>query len=133
MMEWTYNHGPRRLLDQVIFRHDKVIAIRTAGYGFRAGALPPSGSCESTAISPGLSKYALLQTCGKPIRHQGGYVNSSVFNDGTHHYDLNNRAYPVYRERWVYNFGANRLQREVTLENARVVSIQTLGRGFDSH
>ncbi|MGN8157403.1 DUF2845 domain-containing protein [Salinisphaera sp. RV14] len=30
----------------------------------------------------------------------------------------------------MYNFGSNRLMREVTIENARVVSVQTLERGF---
>jgi len=37
----------------------------------------------------------------------------------------------VYREKWVFNFGGNRLLREVTLENAIVVDSDTLERGFD--
>lgn len=131
MMEWTYNRGPRRLLEQIVFRDGKVISIRTAGYGFRAGSLPSSGSCDPSAISPGLTKYELLEACGEPVQHSGGFVNSMVYDDGARRYFLRNAVHPVYRERWIYNFGANRLLREVTLENARVVSVQTLDRGFD--
>ncbi|MES1937210.1 hypothetical protein C27AD_12691 [Salinisphaera hydrothermalis C27AD] len=131
MMEWTYNHGPQRLMNQIVFREGKVIAIRTAGYGFRAGTPPPSGSCEPTSIAPGLSKYRLIQFCGEPVQRSGGYVYSTVYDDGVQRYFLRHGGHAVYRERWIYNFGANRLLREVTLENARVVSVQTLGRGFD--
>lgn len=131
MMEWTYNHGPRRLMDEIIFRNGKVIAIRTAGYGFREGPVPPTGSCEPTGIAPGLSKYELLQRCGQPLQRSGSYVNSTVFDGGGRRYFLNNVGHLVYRERWIYNFGANRLLREVVLENARVVSVKTLDRGFD--
>lgn len=131
MMEWTYNRGPQRLMDQIVFRNGKVLSIHTAGYGFRAGPLPASGSCEPTAISRGLSKYELLQACGKPVQRSGGYINAMVYDDGRHRYFGGHSVHPVYRERWIYNFGANRLMREVTLENARVVSVQTLDRGFD--
>ncbi|HET7315524.1 DUF2845 domain-containing protein [Salinisphaera sp.] len=131
MMEWTYNYGPRRLMDQIVFRNGKVMSIHTAGYGFRAGRLPPSGSCEPTTILPGLSKYELLETCGEPVQRSGGYVYSHVLTEGGHRYFLNNGAHRVYHERWIYNFGANRLLREVIMENARVVSVQTLDRGFN--
>lgn len=131
MMEWTYNHGSRRLMDQIVFRNGRVIAIRTAGYGFRAGSPPPSGSCEPTSIAPGMSKYRLIQSCGEPIQRSGGYVYSTVYDDGAQRYFLRHSAHAVYRERWIYNFGANRLLRQVTLENARVVSVQTLNRGFN--
>ncbi|AWN17316.1 DUF2845 domain-containing protein [Salinisphaera sp. LB1] len=133
MMEWTYNRGPRRLMDQIVFRDGRVISIATAGYGFRAGSLPPNGHCNPASIVSGLSKYALLEACGEPVQRSGGYVNSTRYDDGTHRLFLRHAAHPVYRERWIYNFGSDRLMREVTLENARVVSVQTLERGFGPH
>ena len=30
---WTYNFGPRRLLHRLIFKHGRLAAVRTHGYG----------------------------------------------------------------------------------------------------
>lgn len=131
MMEWTYNHGPRRLMEQVVFRNGRVIAIRSAGYGFDSRPLPQSGSCEPTFIEPGMSKYELLEACGKPIQRTAGYSYSAAIDANGQRYFFRHGGERVYRERWIYNFGGNRLLRQVTLDNARVVSVQTLDRGFD--
>ena len=38
----------------------------------------------------------------------------------------------VYREEWVYNFGAARFMRIVHLDNGRVTDVEFGGRGFDA-
>ncbi|MBO9471236.1 DUF2845 domain-containing protein [Endozoicomonas sp. G2_2] len=129
MEEWTYNRGPSRLLQILVFRDGKLQRIRDDGYGFtvRRGA----NECRPTDIARGMSKYRLLQACGEPIQKSGGFVFSRRNDVGTYDYRLRRGVNPVYREKWVFNFGGNRLLREVTLENAIVVDSDTLERGFD--
>ncbi|WP_423824118.1 DUF2845 domain-containing protein [Salinisphaera sp. SPP-AMP-43] len=131
MMEWTYNHGPQRLLEQVVFRNGRVVAIRSAGYGFINNGIPPSGSCNPSTIQPGMTKLQLLLSCGHPVQQTGWYIGSTIIREGGQAYFLHHAVQPVYRERWIYNFGARYLLREVRLENAEVVAVDTLGRGFD--
>ncbi|MGN8199432.1 DUF2845 domain-containing protein [Salinisphaera sp. RV14] len=95
MTEWTYNRGPRRLMDQIVFRERRVISIATAGYGFRAGALSPNGHCSPASIAPRLSMYALLKACGEPVQRSRGYVNSLRYHGGSHRLFLRHAAHPV--------------------------------------
>ncbi|MES1930510.1 hypothetical protein SADO_14709 [Salinisphaera dokdonensis CL-ES53] len=129
MEEWTYNRGPSRLLQILVFRDGTLKRIREDGYGFIESRGSPA--CRPSDIGRGMSKYRLLQACGEPIQKSGGFVYSTRQRAGTHDYRLRRGLVPVYRERWVFNFGGNRLLREVTLENAIVVETDTLERGFD--
>ncbi|MDA3921214.1 MAG: DUF2845 domain-containing protein [Salinisphaera sp.] len=130
MEAWTYNRGPGRLIQIIVFRNGKVESIENAGYGFQPGQ-SQIGCSRAGAIAGGMSKYRLLVSCGEPDQRSGGFILSSRFSGGGQEYYLSRGIFPVYRETWIYNFGASRLQREVTLENGRVVSVDTLGRGFD--
>ncbi|MES1925482.1 DUF2845 domain-containing protein [Salinisphaera sp. T31B1] len=130
MEEWTYNRGPSRLLQILVFRNGDLYRIRDGGYGFNANAA--SGRCRPADISRGISKYRLLAMCGEPAqRNVIGYIYSSRGRTAQGDYYLRRGVIPVYREQWIYNFGGNRLLREITLENATVVETDTLQRGFD--
>ncbi|GAB3685662.1 DUF2845 domain-containing protein [Salinisphaera aquimarina] len=129
MEEWTYNRGPGRLLQIMIFRNGELYRIRDGGYGFAEGG--PT-SCRPSDIARGISKYRLLAACGEPAqRTVVGFIYSNRGRTANGDYYLRRGVVPVYRERWIYNFGGNRLLREVTLENAVVVETDTLDRGFD--
>lgn len=130
MEAWTYNRGPSQLLRILIFRDGELIRMRTDGHGFRERR--GASGCQPTDIVEHISKYRLLQMCGQPAQQSGLFVFSSRrrLGDGRHVFRRHSGV-PVYRERWIYNFGDNRLLREVTLENGKVVAIDTLGRGFD--
>lgn len=128
MESWTYNRGPGQLIQIFVFRNGRVEAIESAGYGFLAGQ--GSIDCSRGGIANGMSKYELVAECGDPAQSSGHFIFSSRFSTGGQDVYLNRGVFPVYRETWVYNFGPSRLLREITLENGRVVSNQTLGRGF---
>lgn len=130
VMEWTYNHGPSALMEQIIFRDGRVASIRTAGYGFTPEPLPASGDCEPTRIQPGMTKLELLHLCGPPAQRTGDYVSASPYA-GQVGYVLPGPLPSVYREHWFYNFGSAHLIRDVTLLDARVTSVDTGPRGFD--
>lgn len=129
MEEWTYNRGPRRLLQILVFRDGELKRIREDGYGFNVPA--GASSCRPSEITRGMSKYRLLVACGQPVQKSGGYVFSTRNADGVYDYRRRRGVAPVYRERWIFNFGGSRLLREVTLENAVVVETDTLHRGYD--
>lgn len=129
MEAWTYNWGPGRLMQIFVFRNGKVASIENAGYGFNPGQLRVD--CSSAGgIGNGMSKYQLVVSCGSPDQRSGHFVLSSRFSSGARDYYLGRGVFPVYRETWLYNFGPNRLQREVILENGQVVDTQALDRGF---
>lgn len=130
MQAWTYNRGPSRLIQILIFKNGKVDSVENAGYGFRPGQ--GSRDCSRGGIVNGMSKYELLAACGDPAQRSAGFVYSSRFSAGARDYYLNQGVFPVYRETWIYNFGPSRLLHEITLENGRVVNDKTLGRGFRS-
>ena len=131
MQEWTYNPGPRRLIQTVVFRGDRVMAVNSdAGYGFQPRALPPSGDCDPGLITPGLTKYRLLQACGPPLTDVGYFITATrIYEPGfTLPLGRNGGSF-IYRERWTYDFGPNRLRRTIQLDNARVVAIMLGNRG----
>lgn len=124
--EWYYNFGPNQLLRILRFDNGRLARIDSEGYGFTERG---DASCRPSEIVEGLSKYRLLARCGEPDAaeqrqllvplppHRGGH--------GAVH-----AVEPVYREHWLYDFGANYLQREVTLENGRVRRVESGRRGF---
>jgi len=129
MEQWTYNRGPGRLLQIMVFRDGKLYSVTDGGYGF---SVNQGQSCRPTDLAPGLSKYRLLVACGEPAqRNVVGFLYSTRGRTANGQYYRRRGAVPVYREQWIYNFGGNRLLREVTLENAVIVDVETLDRGFD--
>ncbi|SFF59900.1 Protein of unknown function [Fontimonas thermophila] len=130
--EWTYNRGSSQLLRILRFRNGRLDRIESEGYGFA----PRQGQgCGHGEIRPGMSKYRLLAFCGEPLTRYADYVLRYARPEiWDRPYDLRDdyvTGTPVYREEWVYNFGANQLLRIVVLENGRVSEIRTGRRGFD--
>jgi len=132
---WTYNFGPNRLLQQLRFRDGRLDSIHSGGYGFNADE---PGHCGPSTIVAGLSKYELLHDCGEPISKRAETVLVPLVRDGPV-YRRPDGVYAyqggyqreVFREHWVYNFGANYFLRDVTLENGKVIDVEDGERGFN--
>lgn len=134
---WTYNFGPDRLLQLLRFRNNHLADIRSDGYGF-AGA--PRDHCDPDDIAIGMSKYELLFRCGQPVSKTAASLLGPTFPDGRVQRQPNGvyaavggYRREVYRERWVYDFGPDRLPREVVLENGKVTDVEDGEGGFDAH
>lgn len=127
--EWTYNFGSSQLLRIVRFRNGRVEHIDSEGYGFPVGG---PGRC-SAGIGIGWSEYRLLARCGEPLTRQADQRLVPLQRQGEPWRDAYGQVAltPVFREEWIYNFGARHLLRVVTLDNGRVSEVRSEGRGFD--
>lgn len=121
--DWYYNFGPSRLIQVLRFRNQRLVDIETDGYGFSQPELAP---CQPQDIVPGISKFQLLTRCGEPESAQSStqFVDPALVD-----FPLDSNV--LHKEEWLYDFGASRLLRIVTLINGRVVFVDTdEERGF---
>ena len=131
--QWTYNFGPNKLLHVLHMRFGRLSKIETDGYGFHASS---PGACGPHSIIEGLSKFELLERCGRPFtQREVGYVTTlrpgrrtrfGGFSQESHHYPVE-----VFREEWTYNFGSRYFLRIVTLEDSTVARVENGDRGFN--
>lgn len=126
--EWTYNLGPHQLLRVIRLRNGRIIEIGSDGYGFHESA---TRRCDSAVLVPGLSKYRLLSRCGSPLTRKAIGLLRPLDRRGRPLPQYRNAYEPVYREEWVYNFGSRQLMRILTLEDGRIVDVESGNRGFD--
>lgn len=128
---WTYNFGENQLLRLLRFRGGRLVDIDTDGHGFTP---PENPRCTPYDLVDGLSKYRLLARCGEPAeRREVSLLSPAIRRDGRRSVPLpGNFVAAIYREEWVYNFGADSLLRRVLLENGIVVDIEDDGRGYDA-
>lgn len=118
---WVYNPGPGRLLSILRFRNGRLVAIESDGYGF---TVPGPRDCSPNRIAPGMSKYRLLEVCGEPSERDSVILYRPLQHEARGFF------VPTRREKWLYNFGGNRLMREVVIENGRVTEILVGDRGY---
>jgi hypothetical protein len=123
---WYYNPGPGGLIGILMFHAGRLYSIDTGGYGFHVN---PDPHCEPEDIAEGLDKYTLLARCGEPRRKSAEslWVPWSEIASMHRYLPLSDPGpfVAVYRERWIYTFGAGVLPREVTLENGTVAGVTT--------
>lgn len=133
--EWYYDFGPNQLVRVVRLRNGRIDSIQTDGYGFARQR--QSRRCGPHDIIGGLSKFRLVRLCGEPMTRRFVGVFQPFYGSpyGPRHGfppGVRSSGYaPVYREEWTYNFGARHLLQVVTLENGRVVEVDSGDRGFD--
>lgn len=136
--QWVYDFGPSQLLRLVRLRDGRIIEFETDGYGFppESDSTPPR-RCEPRLITPGLSKYRLLRSCGEPLTRRAEnvlkplYARPEVYRPEAYgHYPRGDYVTPAYREEWVYNLGPQAAMRQVVLEDGWVVRVDSLDRGF---
>lgn len=128
--EWYYNFGPNQLLRILRLRNGRLVSIESDGYGYSQSS---PLECTLDGRLQGQSKLRLLRLCGEPVTRESLNVLTPLPRRPGVGPPGFAGLQPVFRERWVYNLGADVLLREVTLENGRVVSVDYGGHGFDAH
>jgi hypothetical protein len=99
--------------------------------------------CGTVLITKGDVQAKVVRYCGDPVQtHEryalktGFYAGSGlVYNDASGRSTKIKRYYPYGRyevliEEWIFNFGPNKLMRQVTFENGIVVDVETLDYGY---
>lgn len=101
--------------------------------------------CGNRLINKGDTQAKVLKYCGQPAQTKGRlglrsgvYLNSSARQGGDPEKDLlysRGHFIPYGRrevlvEDWVFNFGPNKLMRQVTFENGVVENVKELGYGY---
>ncbi len=114
---WYYNFGPQRLLHILSFRNNQLIRIETDGYGFNP---PRDSNCLPGEIARGMSKLRLLASCGEPVQRAQYYQLRPLYVAGQIVGQIR-----ILRESWHYNFGKQRLLREVVIEDGKVTEVRT--------
>ncbi len=102
--------------------------------------------CGTHLISKGDTQERVLQYCGEPVEKReqmslqaGVYIDQRAGLRVNGHDNVSvSRGYylpygrtEVLRENWVYNFGPNRLMRQVTFDNGIVEDVETLEYGYN--
>lgn len=118
---WYYNFGPQRLIRQLRFRGERIVAIETAGYGF-AEAAP--GRCRPEDLRRGMTVLELLARCGQPADRE-----QRVRQVGRRALHPFTTASVMLEEQWIYDFGPARFYRIVTVVDGRIAEVETGRRG----
>ena len=103
--------------------------------------------CGTNLINRGDPQIRVLKLCGEPVTVQSRVIfreglpsprrrymrDTSNYRRSTDDELLlhNKSIVEVQIEEWVYNFGPNRLMKQIRFEDGRVVSIDGLGYGFN--
>lgn len=144
---WTYNFGPDRAMQRVVFVDGVVDQIDSLGRGYLADtdaatsaqggttavddAVLPAGTERraSRSVREGDSRDQVVATWGEPTQVTESIVERAVTQRVSP--DLTQRASARVRvERWVYNFGPLRLMQGVVIEDGQVVEVESLGMGY---
>jgi len=143
---WTYNFGPDRAMQRVVFVDGVVDQIESLGRGYLADtdaatsaqrgtavddAVLPAGTERraSRSVREGDSRDQVVATWGEPTQVTESIVERAVTQRVSP--DLTQRASVRVRvERWVYNFGPLRLMQGVVIEDGQVVDVESLGMGY---
>lgn len=119
---WSYVLGPNKFIRTLVFENGKLVAVTTEGK-------PPDGEpsierCRKSIHSKGDTTAEVMLRCGPPADVHRWFEERAVGNLRYEERTL------VPFERWIYNFGPNRLLRILTFENGRLVRIETGDHGF---
>jgi hypothetical protein len=132
---WTYDFGPQRFVQHVVVAFGRVEAVERGGHGHGAPARPgaepiPRARCGQLAFREGERTYDLLARCGEPAVRDVKVVTrfaKVTSPDGT---ETEAVAGTTTVERWTYDLGPRAFVRLVTLEDGRVVRVDTGGYGY---
>lgn len=116
---WTFNFGPRALMQRLVFVDGVLQRIDSLGYGVRA----IGDSCNVDGDFSGLSSGEIVARCGEPSSRRE-FRDAVVYRAGPR---IESWRDPR-REEWIYDFGGERLLRVLQLEQGRVVRMESMRR-----
>lgn len=131
---WTFNFGPDRAMQRVVFYDGVVSEIESLGRGYLEDA---SGS-YGRGVHLGETRDRVRATWGDPTESTVSMIERTAVTSvaavpNAARAPSNAVGVHVVRvavETWTYNLGPNRHMRRVTFEDGRVVAVETLGPGF---
>ncbi len=111
------------------------LLVPTTGHAFR---------CGNKLITEGMHRQEVIARCGEPASVETERIVTPHYHlvgEKRRRYVLDSqgryvtRGYgpvqkEVLRQRYLYNFGPNRLMRELRFDDGRLVSITALGYGY---
>ncbi len=115
---WYYNSGPQRFIRRLIFRNGKLVAVDDLGYGFHVSDAP---ACSPSALRHAKTEYDLVARCGQPASKRVEWQTPDHRRLAQSRRNLN----PVLVQEWLYEFSSNEFRQVVTLQNGRVVDIES--------
>ena len=116
---WTFNFGPRALMQRLVFVDGVLRRIDSLSYGVRA----IGDSCNVDGDFSGLSSGEIVARCGEPASRRE-FRDTVVYRPGPR---IESWRDPR-REEWIYDFGSERLLRVLHLEQGRVVRMESMRR-----
>lgn len=131
---WTYDFGPRRFIQHVTLEAGTVKAVERGGYGYdpatRREAEPiPRARCDQLGFRIGDSSFDLVARCGEPAVRDVKVVTRTVSTpDGAGGLVATTLTTTV--ELWTYDLGPQVLIRRLTLDDGKVVRVDTGGYGY---
>jgi hypothetical protein len=89
-------------------------------------------SCGNRVITTGMPSAQVQAACGDPaeIRHDSILRRPVIWRHGRP-WPVSDDPVEVPVERWLYNFGPNRLMRRLRFEDGILAEITTLGYGYN--
>ncbi|MCK9459044.1 MAG: DUF2845 domain-containing protein [Proteobacteria bacterium] len=119
--DWLYDFGPNRLVVVLTFEKDRLIGMRSFGYGRDSGGSP----AFDKVVAIGEPTVRVLFLFGPPSYKEERIDTSVVSRE-------HGGAFPkqVSVETWTYNLGPNRFMRIYHFVNGRLTAIERGPRGF---
>ncbi|QSP94177.1 DUF2845 domain-containing protein [Marinobacter salinisoli] len=115
---WFYNDGPQRFIRKLTFRNGKLTNIESLGYGFH----PPSRPhCSPSTLRHITNEYELIARCGEPVSKRVEW-RSPITRKRTETWQV---LQPVFVQEWLYDFSSNQFRQVVTIENGRIVGVES--------
>jgi len=136
--KWTYDFGPSRFVQIVSLELGRVVRVERGTYGYDSNATRrdkapkiPRARCDHLVPREGLTSFELLSRCGEPAMREVGLATiSSLVGGSRGGSTVLSRTAPV--EVWYFDFGPQVLVRRVTVEDGRVLRVETGGYGYSN-
>ncbi len=120
--KWTYNFGPSRFTQTLMFENNRLCSIETGGYGYSKDVT------TSPHVQIGDSKAIVMMKYGKPAdtykRSESETLESYDRVKG--HLSVKFIKKPVDHEEWVYDFGPDRFQEKLVFVADHLVNVEKL-------
>ncbi len=132
---WTFNFGPDRAMQRVVFYDGVVHHIEALGRGY----LEDTQGNLSRSVRTGETRDRVRATWGEPTETSSSVIERAATTRLAAPGQAQLTQAPniaqgvrvrVLVEVWTYNLGPNRHMRRVTFEDGRVVSVESLGPGY---
>ena len=123
---WLYNLGPNNFMRELIIENDRLIEIKSLGYGYLEKDIGSFGNVENKLYIQ-MSKSEVLVHWGEPT-HETNWTEEKL-----HKVDEENfKKYNVTFTKWIYDFGPKRFIKTLLFENDRLVSIGSGKYGYNN-